>query len=580
MAIKYNVKYLFLFVVAYFSLWFWSFNLVSLDWFYGPIPYLSLLQYLPGVGIFSVLFYVQSGEPRQLRVYDLLLAIIILSFIIFLRKAYIAAAIVVGTYVLVNVVVMLVQRCKKSVLKSDQVTQPVAFYPASVWHFCFMYFYTFGLYKVFWWYRNWSYVKQVKGKNISVWMRSLFPIFFYRRFLNEINESCDAQGVAGVKAVYELTDFYIYGVVSFFAFGLFAYFYVIFLQRFSPFWFTQAYKLIFLLVMLIVFIVPLRAIKRLNQAQGAVLPVKSYLLSTVIFILLGGAVWVQLGEMAYFANLSEANRVERYIGVGDMQSAFREAQVPMQQGDKKAQYMLGVMYMTGRGVGRDTTVGLRLLEASAQQGYVEAQKDLGMFYRDDAAGDKKDYQKSVYWYEKALAQGSAYAASDLAWMYERGLGVKKDLKKSHELDRYAAEHDDYVGMYNVGLHAAQAGRYKEAAMWYQKSLDKEVTICAAYDLGVLYAKGQGVKRNKAEARKLISLSGLMALLNYREELFPSGVEIKLEGMSKKQFEQLPMDFADYELYKLKNKPGADKFSVQTKQVDAAVLKKIDEECWR
>ncbi|WON94252.1 MULTISPECIES: tetratricopeptide repeat protein [unclassified Sphingobacterium] len=48
-------------------------------------------------------------------------------------------------------------------------------------------------------------------------------------------------------------------------------------------------------------------------------------------------------------------------------------------------------------------------------------------------------KKCIYWYTKSAEGGYAEAYNNLADFYERGIGVKQDLKKSYELYKKGAE---------------------------------------------------------------------------------------------------------------------------------------------
>ena len=50
----------------------------------------------------------------------------------------------------------------------------------------------------------------------------------------------------------------------------------------------------------------------------------------------------------------------------------------------------------------------------------------------DGTGVEKDEQKAVEWYKKAAEQGYANAQSNLGWCYESGIGVGKDEQKAVE----------------------------------------------------------------------------------------------------------------------------------------------------
>jgi len=75
---------------------------------------------------------------------------------------------------------------------------------------------------------------------------------------------------------------------------------------------------------------------------------------------------------------------------------------------------------------------------TAEQGYADAQSDLGEMY-DEGRGVPKDYKEAARWYRKAAEQGNADAQSDLGVMYAKGRGVPKDYVTAYMWFNLAAQ---------------------------------------------------------------------------------------------------------------------------------------------
>ena len=78
------------------------------------------------------------------------------------------------------------------------------------------------------------------------------------------------------------------------------------------------------------------------------------------------------------------------------------------QGDANAQFSLGAMYASGKGVPTDEAKAVEWFEKAAAQGNANAQFFLGAMYA-NGKGVAKDDAKAVEWWEKAAAQGNANA---------------------------------------------------------------------------------------------------------------------------------------------------------------------------
>ena len=66
----------------------------------------------------------------------------------------------------------------------------------------------------------------------------------------------------------------------------------------------------------------------------------------------------------------------------------------------------------------------------AEQGNVKAQEILGDYYN-FGLGVPKNHKTSVKWYTKAAKQGNSYAQKELGWKYYKGSGVLTDFRRSY-----------------------------------------------------------------------------------------------------------------------------------------------------
>lgn len=145
-------------------------------------------------------------------------------------------------------------------------------------------------------------------------------------------------------------------------------------------------------------------------------------------------------------------------------------------GHPDAQLLLGVQYAVGSVIPRDLGEArhwFSKLAGSSALSARTAQEYLGTFY-EKGMGGPQDYSEAMRWYELAVQGGHApYAEFALGAMYEFGRGVPANLDKALDLYRTAAFR-----------------QYRPAQ----------------YRLGVAYLRGEGVRRDLAEALKWLAFS--------------------------------------------------------------------------
>ena len=144
-------------------------------------------------------------------------------------------------------------------------------------------------------------------------------------------------------------------------------------------------------------------------------------------------------------------------GRGQGAEAFQACLRLANQGNRGAQFNVGLMYSNGEGTAKDDGQALYWFRKSAEQGLPEAQDmlcgrdngelglrsctrqaqagnqraqfNLALMYR-NGTGVSKDPALAASWYRKAAEQGFGLAQGALGEMYEQGEGVPKDLSQA------------------------------------------------------------------------------------------------------------------------------------------------------
>lgn len=126
-------------------------------------------------------------------------------------------------------------------------------------------------------------------------------------------------------------------------------------------------------------------------------------------------------------------------------------------GDPKAQNELGVMYYTGEAVSttdtgemldNDPELAAGWFFRSAEQGYADAQFNLGLMYA-NGEGVEADTSKAVELFKQAAEQGNVDAQNNLAAMYYTGEGIDRDVDKAIAWFEKAAEQGNVEAQANL-----------------------------------------------------------------------------------------------------------------------------------
>ena len=104
------------------------------------------------------------------------------------------------------------------------------------------------------------------------------------------------------------------------------------------------------------------------------------------------------------------------------------------------------MYAKGEGVAKDAGAAVRWYRQAAEQGYADAQYNLGVMYLGvmyhQGEGVLKDAAEAVRWFRLAAEQGDAQAQYSLGVMYAKGEGVPKNMVEAYAWCNIAAAQSD------------------------------------------------------------------------------------------------------------------------------------------
>ncbi|CAF1518655.1 unnamed protein product [Adineta steineri] len=134
----------------------------------------------------------------------------------------------------------------------------------------------------------------------------------------------------------------------------------------------------------------------------------------------------------------------------------------------------------------------------------------------------QDYEQAAKYFAKAANAGNAEGMCNLALLFDKGLGVKKDHKVAREWFEKAAaqpeEHPRIKGMRNIGVAESEYAlrvRYFEgisilkdlsfAAYWYRRATDHGNAM-ATNSLGAMYLDGLAVDKNLEKGEELHELA--------------------------------------------------------------------------
>lgn len=137
----------------------------------------------------------------------------------------------------------------------------------------------------------------------------------------------------------------------------------------------------------------------------------------------------------------------------------------------------------------------------AENGDAASQIDVAYRY-ELGQGVQKDLSSAFYWYEKAAEQGDLNGQMKVGYYYQAGVGVQVDYAQAFKWNQLAANRGDPRAQNNLGMMYVNGdGTEKflsEAARLFKSSADKGNALGQLH-LGDLYQRGWGVDRDVDQA---------------------------------------------------------------------------------
>ncbi len=194
----------------------------------------------------------------------------------------------------------------------------------------------------------------------------------------------------------------------------------------------------------------------------------------------------------------------RYYENGELKKALESFMSGASKGNADAQYMLGRMYYSGKGVDRDCKEAVKWYQKAIDQNHADAMAWMSDVYVEKKCGDEVDYDKALSLIRRSIELGSAYGMNNLGYMYLKGYGVAQDYQEAVKWYRKSAEQGNSSGQCNLGyMYLNGYGvtqDYQEAVKWFRKSAEQGDSS-GQYDLGYMYQYGEGVEQDYQEAVK-------------------------------------------------------------------------------
>lgn len=250
-------------------------------------------------------------------------------------------------------------------------------------------------------------------------------------------------------------------------------------------------------------------------------------------------------------------------GIPDYEKAFEFFMKSALQGNKEAQYNLGICYQFGQGVEKDVVQSAKWFEKAASQGHSMAQFKYASALH-FGSGIKANVNDAIVWYKRAIENNNLYAKNNLATLFlfydptnsEMGASEKKELgfpEHYEEGIKYLQECEaagiasSYLNLGIAYFYGVAVKKDPEKSKYYYEKAIATGEFRGLYNLGMLYMNGEGVKKDEKKAISYWEQSAQKGLVDAYHSLgvcYYQGTGKKQDFKKAAEYFQLASDLGD------------------------------------
>lgn len=212
---------------------------------------------------------------------------------------------------------------------------------------------------------------------------------------------------------------------------------------------------------------------------------------------------------AWFAVVFAGGVTTVRASTGTTPDTLEERKQLAEQGDVRAQFVLGNMHHEGLGAPRNYVESERWFRKAAEQGHLDAQHALAHLYVSKHEGIQQSAAEAAKWFRLAAEKGHAESQGALGNLYATGQGVTQDHIESNRWLQRAADQGLASAQYALGVkylqgHGVERDEAK-AAPWFLKAADSRHTG-SYFALGLMHLEGRGAPKDYTAAYALLRLA--------------------------------------------------------------------------
>ncbi len=144
----------------------------------------------------------------------------------------------------------------------------------------------------------------------------------------------------------------------------------------------------------------------------------------------------EAGDLSAIMQLAEHYGQPQHYDESKMLRYYTQA---ARAGERKAQAMLGYLYLYGQQIPLNPAAAVQWLELAAERGDVESQLLLGSHYLTGKRGIQQDFEQSYYYFQLAAKAGDKEGQLMMGIQHLRGLGLEESGEKALPHINAAAE---------------------------------------------------------------------------------------------------------------------------------------------